>query len=347
MAGRRSNGEGSISYDSRRKRYRAKVTIGWELNPETGRSKQIVKTLGSNYKTKGEAASALSEYLKTPFNIDNKNITFSELYYIWFDDWIVDHESHRYRAKAAYKYCSSLYEKKIRDITIIDMKHCINNGSIIETRGKYKGELKTASPSTKESMKYLFNHMFSYAVEARIVDRNFAKEFSLDKKVAIEKEQNHKDKSPFTENEMDTLWRSIEFVPFADMIIYACYSGWRPSELVKIKIENNKKLTTFDILDLIFIPFLNTTKNSEEIVKEICGYVSKITKITTKQTKILTWGLWLTTEIFIKNPETLEKVRTMSILKGESINEKLHNREIELRQEGIQEEKTEGGKKVI
>ena len=42
MAGRRSNGEGSISYDSRRKRYRAKVTIGWELNPETGRSKQIV-----------------------------------------------------------------------------------------------------------------------------------------------------------------------------------------------------------------------------------------------------------------------------------------------------------------
>lgn len=65
-----------------------------------------------------------------------------------------------------------------------------------------------------------------------------------------------------------------------------------------------------------------------------------ITKITTKQTKILTWGLWLTTEIFIKNPETLEKVRTMSTLKGQSINEKLHNREIELRQEGKQEEKT-------
>ena len=30
----------------------------------------------------------------------------------------------------------------------------------------------------------------------------------------------------------------------------------------------------------------------------------------------------------------------MSTLKGQSINEKLHNREIELRQEGIQEEKT-------
>ena len=32
----------------------------------------------------------------------------------------------------------------------------------------------------------------------------------------------------------------------------------------------------------------------------------------------------------------------MSILKGQSINEKLHNREIELRQEGIREGKQEG-----
>ena len=35
----------------------------------------------------------------------------------------------------------------------------------------------------------------------------------------------------------------------------------------------------------------------------------------------------------------------MSILKGESINEKLHNREIELRQEGIKEGIKEGNKR--
>lgn len=52
-------------------------------------------------------------------------------------------------------------------------------------------------------------------------------------------------------------------------------------------------------------------------------------------------GTLATTEIFIKNSETLEKVRTMSTLKGQSINEKLHNREIELRQEGIQKGKQE------
>ena len=48
-----------------------------------------------------------------------------------------------------------------------------------------------------------------------------------------------------------------------------------------------------------------------------------------------------------KNLKPLEKVRTMSILKGESINEKLHNREIELRQEGIKEGIKEGKQEGI
>lgn len=238
MAGRRSNGEGSVSYDSRRKRYRAKVTIGWEVDEETGKTKQIVKTIGSNYKTKGEASAALAHYLKNPYDLDNKDITFSQLYDVWFKEFIKDHESHRYRIMSAYKYCSSIYDKKMRDISILDMKNCIYKGTSTVTRGKYKGENKLASPSTKESMKYIFNHMFSFALEARIVDKNFAREFTLDKKVFKEKEEQHKEKIPFSEEEMEKLWKSIEFIPFADMIIYACYSGWRPGELIALEIEN-------------------------------------------------------------------------------------------------------------
>ena len=238
MAGSRSRGEGSITYDKRRKRYRARVTVGWELNEETGRSKQIIKTIGSNYKTKGEASAALAEYLRNPFDLNNKDITFSNLYENWFEEFIKDHESHRYRIKAAYKYCSLLYNKKFREISIRDMKNCIDKGTTIVDRGKYKGEERTASPSTKESIKYLFNHMFAYAIEARIVDRNYAKEFTLDKKVFEEKEQNHKEKIPFSDKELDKLWKSIEFVPFADMIVYGCYSGWRPGEIIKLKVKD-------------------------------------------------------------------------------------------------------------
>ena len=240
MAGKRGRGEGSVTYDKRRKRYRARVTIGWEINEETGRTKQIVKTLGSNYKTKGEATSALAEYLKNPYDLNNKDITFEQLYKKWFDEYIDtdEHESIKYRVKAAYRYCSLIYKKKFREITIIDMKDCIYKGTAICVRGKYKGEQRPASPQSKETIKYLFNHIYDYALEARIVERNYAREFTLDKKVFQEKEKNYKSKVPFSKEEIDKLWKSIEFVPFADMIVYACYSGWRPTELIKLKIKD-------------------------------------------------------------------------------------------------------------
>lgn len=238
MAGRRSNGEGSVTYDSRRKRYRAKVTIGWEIDPETGKSKQIVKTLGSNFKTKGEANAALAEYLRNPYDLTNKDITFSELYEVWYKEFIKTHESQKYRIRSAYKYCYTIYNKKFREISILDMKTCIYKNTAIVERGKFQGEAQHATPSTKEVLKYIFNHMFAYAIEARIVDRNYAKEFALDKEVFKEKEMNHQEKIPFSEDELKQLWVSSQFVPFADMIIYACYSGWRPTELVKLKLED-------------------------------------------------------------------------------------------------------------
>ena len=240
MAGKRGRGEGSVTYDRRRKRYRARVTIGWETNEETGRTKQIVKTLGSNYKTKGEATSALAEYLKNPYDLNNKDITFEQLYKKWFDEYIDtdEHESIKYRVKAAYKYCSLIYKKKFREITIIDMKDCIYKGTATCVRGKYKGQQRLASPQSKEIIKYLFNHIYDYALEARLVERNYAREFTLDKKVFQEKEKNYKSKVPFSKEEIDKLWKSIEFVPFADMIVYACYSGWRPTELIKLKIKD-------------------------------------------------------------------------------------------------------------
>ena len=210
MAGKRSNGEGSITYDKRRKRYRAKVTIGWEEDKTTGRSKQITKTLGSNYKTKGEASAALAEYLRSPFDLSNKDITFSQLYEVWLPRFIETHKSQEYRMKGAYKYCSSIYNKKVRELTIVDMKDCIYKGTAICVRGKYKGEQKPASPTSKESIKALFNNILAFATEARIVERNYANEFSLDKNVFEEKEENRKIQIPFTEEELKIIQRLIK-----------------------------------------------------------------------------------------------------------------------------------------
>ena len=239
MGRKRGNGEGSISFDSRRKRYRVKVTLGWEIDERTGRSKQITKTIGSNYKTQAEAQRALSEYLENPFDLKNKDITFENLYNKWFEDRVVKKSnSSLYRIKAAYKYCSSLYDIKFRDITILDMKDCIENGTALEIRGKHRGEYKKASPSTKESIKYIFNHIYAYAIEAGIVNRNLAKEFSLEKYVFKEKEINRKIKKPFTEDEIKKLWDNLYIVPYVDIILLGCYTGWRPIELIELKMEN-------------------------------------------------------------------------------------------------------------
>lgn len=238
MAGKRSNGEGSISYDSRRKRYRAKITIGWKIDEKSGRSKQIVKNIGSNFKTKGEATRALAEYLDCPYSIDEKNITFSELYDKWYDYFIKTHESFEYRIKSAYSYCSMIYDKKFRDITIIDMKKVIDEGTRVASKGEHKGEKINTSPQTKESIKYLFNHMYDYAIESRICNINYARNFTLDKEVFIQKEQNRKIKDPFRTQQLEKMWQSIEFIPFVDMILYNCYSGWRPTEIISLKVTN-------------------------------------------------------------------------------------------------------------
>ena len=59
----------------------------------------------------------------------------------------------------------------------------------------------------------------------------------MDKEVFKQKAREQKIKNPFTEEQLKILWNAKDFVPFADMILYACYSGWRPSELISLKIE--------------------------------------------------------------------------------------------------------------
>ena len=76
---KRANGTGmifKIKGGSRRKPWRVRITVGWEFNELTGKSKQIIKTLGY-YATRREAEMALNEYLEEPYNISDKDITFS------------------------------------------------------------------------------------------------------------------------------------------------------------------------------------------------------------------------------------------------------------------------------
>ena len=110
------------------------------------------------------------------------------------------------------------------------------------------------------------------------------------------------------------------------------YDGDKRLNNLRNNIKNNK-FTSFDGLDMMLIPFFNTTMDSEEVVIELCKLANEIPNLTEKQADRIFWGLWLTTEIFIPDKKKLEKVRTMTLLNGKNIPEILRKKEYEIREE--------------
>lgn len=100
-----------------------------------------------------------------------------------------------------------------------------------------KGESRTPTPGTKERIKTMFNQMLDYALEYELVDKNYARTFSISGDILKQQEDSKRGHLPFTEEEINILWRNIN-VGCADIVLIQCYSGWRPQELGLIRIED-------------------------------------------------------------------------------------------------------------
>ena len=79
MTMRRANGSGNVvkMKGSRRKPWRARVTVGW-----TEDGKQILKNIGY-FESRKEADKALVDYLSCPYDLTATQMTFKELYEAW------------------------------------------------------------------------------------------------------------------------------------------------------------------------------------------------------------------------------------------------------------------------
>ena len=239
---RRANGTGNIykmKGGKRRKPWRVRVTVGWELNPKTGRCKQNLKTLGY-YASRAEAEAALVAYQECPYDLNTKDITFKELYEQWTEDYFkkLTSISSERTITSAYRYCSGLYNMKMRDIRIYHLQECMDKGYIIPDRGKEKGQRRYASACTKGRMKSMFNLMFDWAYAREIVDRNYARAFELDKETKIKQVREKRKNTIFSKEEIDLLWKNVDKIAFVDMVLCGIYSGWRPQELAILKIKD-------------------------------------------------------------------------------------------------------------
>ena len=84
MAMKRANGDGSVYKlgGKRRKPWAARVTIGWNLDPNTGQLRQVYQSIGT-FATRPEAETALNNFLQNPYDIEKHKITFSGVYDLW------------------------------------------------------------------------------------------------------------------------------------------------------------------------------------------------------------------------------------------------------------------------
>lgn len=209
--------------------YRAMITVGKDEN-----GKLICKLLKpvAYFPTYNDAYAALVEYNKNPYDLDN-GITMMELYERWTNEYFEkSSESVIKLVKSTWAYCSEIYDMKVTDVKTRHIKGCINNG----TRTLH-GEVKTPSASFKNRIKSTLNIMLDYAVEYEIVEKNYARSFGLGKEneKAVKKER--KGHMIYTDEEMDKLWENAG-IPYVDMVLVQCYSGWRPLEVCDLKVED-------------------------------------------------------------------------------------------------------------
>ena len=250
------NGFGQISEIKNRNLrnpFRAMITVG-----KTPAGRPICKPLKpeSYFPTYNDAYAALVEYNKNPYDLE-PSITVKELYEKWTDEYFktLKCDSSSRIVKAAWAYCSSVYNMRAMDIRARHVKSCMYDGVAIVW-----GKEQRPNAIMKNKIKSLFNLMLDYALEYELVDRNYSRSFNLSDEVIKEMVSVKKGHIPFTDEEMVLLWDNVNKKQYVDAILVQCYSGWRPQELGLLELKN------VDLDNWIFTGGMKTEAGTDRIV---------------------------------------------------------------------------------
>ena len=229
------NGFGQISElkgRNLRKPFRAMVTVG-----KNSVGKPICKLLTPEayFATYNEAYAALVEFNKHPYEIKS-DVTLKELYDKWAEGYYTDEISQsRIRAlTSTWDYCSAIFDVPAVDIRPSHVEWCMENGTRYNQKTK---KVQTPSVLTKDRIKTLIAMVLDYGIKNGIVDKNYAKMVSLSKADRRQMRENKQEHMSFSPAELEILWQNIT-VPYVDLLLINCYSGWRPGELADLTIEN-------------------------------------------------------------------------------------------------------------
>ncbi|WP_110955724.1 tyrosine-type recombinase/integrase [Anaerosinus massiliensis] len=208
------NGYGSVHKLSgkRRKPWAVRITVGY-----SDEGKQLYKYL-DYYEKRELAIHALAEYNANPYDLSKRKLTYADVFREYCE--------YRYTSKgvdipnqytAAFNRSTNLHDMIFIDIRMGNIQESIDNCE--------KGY------ASKKNIRILANLLFKYALANDLVDKNYAE---LTKLPFEEISDKHK---PFTDEELNILWKNTEDQAVRFALIF-CYSGLRPTELLKIKTKN-------------------------------------------------------------------------------------------------------------
>lgn len=201
----------------RRKPFAARVTDRWERDPETGRARQVYKSLGT-YKTRAEAMNALAAYHADPHAIPNST-TFAELYDKWSAEKyekISDSGVKSY--VAAYKWAEALHNLPFVELRKNHLQSVIDQC--------------TAGWHTKKAIKTLFTQLYRYGIENDFVNKDYAQFIDLGGSAP------DTTRRPFSTEEIQLLWDSRARMEWIDSVLILIYTGWRIGELLAMRAQD-------------------------------------------------------------------------------------------------------------
>lgn len=201
---KRANGTGSISKLS-----------GNRAKPWAARKNGIC--IGT-YATRPEAQKALERLVDVDVNT-KFNMTFAQVY----EAWLPEHEREigstaKDNYRAAYKHCTSLHQRKYRNLRASDFQKVI-----IEL------EQKGLSKSSCEKVMQLFGQMAAWAMREDVVQKNYAQ---YCKTVALQKTEG----IVLSVKTIQAIRNSTNHA--ADIILIFLATGCRPNELFNAQTAN-------------------------------------------------------------------------------------------------------------
>ena len=208
---RMPNGYGSVSKlpGARRRPWRVRKTIGWEITPE-GKTRQKTQNIGF-YTTKTEALAALAAYNADPKALSS--ITFNEIYERSSAERFPEISANSIiRYDKAFRRCERFHDRRFVEIRLPEYQAVIDS---IQKQG------------AQFAVKTMLQMMYDYAVRCEIIGRDQDTIEYLKTAKAPAKTSIH---YRFTADEIRLLWNASD-EPLIQETLMLIYSGARPGEL--------------------------------------------------------------------------------------------------------------------